>query len=221
MAYSFPTSPCSHERVTVSDYGVEARTSGVATSDEPASTGGRKMARTDLAERVAPRLHGLSETAGSAAAGVAGAWRERGAPAASTAMTTLRERAMPTAATWAKAARARAVPAVRDHAIPAAVAASVTVRNRAKPAATAMYERMQPAATSLRERLSPAPAEPKRTGVKRLAHGIAGGRKRRMGLIALVLAAAAAAGMARRRAHAEEPYSAGYPESLNGAHEAE
>ncbi len=117
------------------------------------------MARTDLAERVHPALHGLTETAGSAASDVAEAWREKGAPAAAAFMVGVRDKAGPTAVQVAGTMRDKAVPALRDHAVPAAIAAGHVVRQRGVPMAQAAWTttrvRLAPATATLRDRLGP------------------------------------------------------------------
>lgn len=195
---------------------------------------------TDLVERVSPKLHGLSDSAGKATSDVAGVWRDRGAPAAAAAMTTMREKAAPAAKK-----------AVKEHAVPAAIAAGITVRDRAKPIAIAVYGSMSERAGNMRDRMADSDvAAAQRVTMAKAARQAAAATKphrdeagRRMRamqraaagkdidpkrrgiplliLVFLVGAAAGAVASAFARRNPPESYSGGFQESLNGVHGSE
>jgi hypothetical protein len=196
---------------------------------------------TDLVERVSPKLHGLSDSAGKATSDVAGVWRDRGAPAAAAAMTTMREKAAPAAKK-----------AVKEHAVPAAIAAGITVRDRAKPIAIAVYGSMSERAGNMRDRMADsdvaaaqrvtmakaarqaaAATKPHRDEAGRriramqraaAGHDMVETKRRGIPLLLLVFLVGAAAGAvasAFARRNPPESYSGGFQESLNGVHGSE
>jgi hypothetical protein len=200
------------------------------------------MARSELAERIQPALHGLGEAAGTAASDMAEAWREHGAPAASAVMETVREKAREKALPAATALRDRAVPAagnVRDKALPAAASlreklgpATESVKGALAPAAASAMEKVVPAAEAARETSRRAAkkaakrAAAQRKEASRRAKSIKaatkGEKKRRwpflLGALAIGAGVAAAVNATRKKG---EPGSGGYGENLNGAYSSE
>ncbi|HVX47087.1 MAG TPA: hypothetical protein VHC49_24560 [Mycobacteriales bacterium] len=201
------------------------------------------MARSELAERIQPALHGLGEAAGTAASDMAEAWREHGAPAASAVMETVREKARERAIPAAAALRDRAVPAaenVRDRALPAAA----SLREKLGPATESVKGALAPAAASALEKVAPA-AEAARDTSKRAAKKAAkraksqrkeatkraksvkaaakGEKKRRWPFLvgALAVGAGVAAAVNATRKKNEPAASSGYGENLNGAYSSE